>query len=234
MRYFVMGDVHGCCEELINLLDSLNINKSEDTVIFVGDYFDRGPKSYEVWCTLKELKKDMGERCVLLRGNHEVMLVDYLNKVDSTWTYNGYKATIQSFFIKNDISLDEVADWIKKETVYYYSCNLFDVVHAGRDLDDLSKEDKDTLIWDRSLFSGRDWEGKFTFIGHTSLRENPAILTKELKELLDYEKEYDIPNSGVIDIDTGCVYGNKLSAAEVTEDGKFKLHFVPSSVEKRN
>ena len=227
-KTFVVGDIHGCYDELIQLVNSLNIDAEKDTIIFVGDYFDRGPKSYEVWKYLCELKQNMGERCVLLRGNHEVMMIDYLNHTDSCWTYNGYKPTIQSFWENNNIPLNDIADWIKKETVFYYSSELFDVVHAGRELDDLSKEDKDTLIWDRSLFQGRDWCGKFTFIGHTALQNKPAILSKGVKELLDYGKEYDIPNSGVIDIDTGCVYGNKLTAAEMTENNKIILHYICS------
>ena len=71
MRRIFIGDVHGCYEQLIALLDAIKLDRENDELIFVGDYIDRGPASYEVVMLLKELKETMGDRCTLLRGNHE-------------------------------------------------------------------------------------------------------------------------------------------------------------------
>lgn len=47
-RIIVMGDVHGCLDELKDLLDEVSYDKDNDTVILVGDLVDKGPYSLEV------------------------------------------------------------------------------------------------------------------------------------------------------------------------------------------
>ena len=231
-KTFIIGDVHGCNDKLVELLNKIQLNREEDTVIFVGDYFDRGPKSYEVWCTLKELKKDMGERCVLVRGNHEVMLCDYVLGLDNNWMNNGYETTIRSFVNQNGVSLGEIRKWIEETTVRYYEGPFFDVVHAGREEEDLSKEDPDFLIWDRSLYRGRSYDGKLTFTGHSPYG-SPLFSLAGRIGILDHEHAYDLPEYGAINLDTACVYGGKLTAAEISEDKKIRLHSVESGREER-
>ena len=73
MRTIVIGDVHGCAGALKALIGKVKPEK-EDRLILLGDLFDRGPESWEVFETVKALEKSLGERFVLLLGNHE----DYL------------------------------------------------------------------------------------------------------------------------------------------------------------
>ena len=56
MRTYVIGDIHGCPDELARLIDKLPLNSS-DHVVFLGDYVDRGPDSNEVISYLIELQR---------------------------------------------------------------------------------------------------------------------------------------------------------------------------------
>jgi protein phosphatase len=72
----VIGDLHGDLESLISILQSSGFTRkmtaSKDaTVIFLGDYGDRGARSAEVYYTVMKLKLAFPEQVVLLSGNHE-------------------------------------------------------------------------------------------------------------------------------------------------------------------
>jgi protein phosphatase len=72
----VVGDLHGDLESLISILQisrftqKLTAHKNT-TLIFLGDYGDRGAHSAEVYYTVLRLKLAFPEQVVLLRGNHE-------------------------------------------------------------------------------------------------------------------------------------------------------------------
>jgi hypothetical protein len=72
----VVGDLHGDLESLIRILKSnfflQKITRSKDTtLIFLGDYGDRGTHSAEVYYTVLRLKLSFPEQVILMRGNHE-------------------------------------------------------------------------------------------------------------------------------------------------------------------
>ena len=72
---WVIGDVHGFADTLVNLLDSLNLG-SRDRVVLLGDLIDRGPKSCEVIQIARE-----DPQIFSILGNHEDMM---LNSFDET------------------------------------------------------------------------------------------------------------------------------------------------------
>ena len=74
MKTFVIGDIHGCCRAFDGLLEKLQPDPSSDRLILLGDLFDRGPDSWEIFQRVKILADLYGSRFVLIRGNHE----DYL------------------------------------------------------------------------------------------------------------------------------------------------------------
>jgi serine/threonine protein phosphatase 1 len=47
-KIFAIGDIHGCLEKLQALIQSLGADPQKDTLIFIGDYIDRGNSSREV------------------------------------------------------------------------------------------------------------------------------------------------------------------------------------------
>ena len=74
-KIFVVGDIHGCLEKLVTLMDKLPINYNQDLLIFIGDYIDRGPNSFEVVRYLIELK-NLKPDTIFIKGNHEDMLAE--------------------------------------------------------------------------------------------------------------------------------------------------------------
>lgn len=81
---WVVSDIHGCWQRLMDELKRLHFNPYEDLLISVGDLIDRGPES--VKCL--ELMQESWFRAV--RGNHEQMAIDALSNNDfALWTING-------------------------------------------------------------------------------------------------------------------------------------------------
>ena len=75
-KIFAIGDIHGCHSRLINLLDRIPCDKDHDTLVFIGDYINRGPDSRKVLDTLLEVQQTYAHP-VFLKGNHEQMILEY-------------------------------------------------------------------------------------------------------------------------------------------------------------
>ena len=54
MSHYVIGDVQGCYDELINLCSKIKFNPKKDTLIFAGDLVNRGPKS-RLWTSINKI-----------------------------------------------------------------------------------------------------------------------------------------------------------------------------------
>lgn len=224
MRNIIIGDVHGCYDELIALLTRINFNDREDKIIFLGDYTDRGTQSYEVYRLLRGLKQQMENRCVLLYGNHEDLVFDYYEDNDPNWKRNGGKETLKSFKTHN-VSLDRYTNWISKNTQLWYKCKRYQACHAGLENKPLDKQYEEVLLWDRSAIRQGFYKGPLTIVGHTPLNEPTWIgpVNNEVEYIpLQYYEWYDLPLEGLIAIDTGCGKGGYLTAL-IIEKTQFYL-----------
>lgn len=224
VRYIVVGDVHGCYDELIALLIKVDFDDKRDCIIFLGDYTDRGPKAYEVYRFLRGLKLEMGTRCILLFGNHEELIMDYYDTFDPNWKRNGGKTT-QKSFKQHNLSLRRYTDFIDKYTNSYYQGKTFQACHAGLENKPLSEQELEVLIWDRSAVKQGFYKGPLTIVGHTPLN-NPVWVgpINDEPEYIIYKEgiKYDIPKYGLIAIDTGCAMGGKLTTV-VFEHNKMEF-----------
>lgn len=81
-RTFVIGDIHGDLAALTTLLGRLPELTAEDTIVFLGDFIDRGPHSAEVVELVRALHEHVPARIVALRGNHEDA---WLRVIDQGW-----------------------------------------------------------------------------------------------------------------------------------------------------
>lgn len=74
--HYVIGDVHGCYDEMMALLNKIEAQDSEAIIYFVGDFIDRGPKVWEVleWA-MEHITLDGKYRAV--RGNHEELVLEW-------------------------------------------------------------------------------------------------------------------------------------------------------------
>lgn len=70
-RTIAIGDIHGDISHLDRLLGRLPKLEREDTLVFLGDYVDRGPSSAEVVARVREIQGTSPAKVVALRGNHE-------------------------------------------------------------------------------------------------------------------------------------------------------------------
>lgn len=90
-RLVAIGDIHGCVHTLKDLLNRVSYSSQTDTLVFIGDYIDRGYFSYEVVDMLIKLQHQVGkDKVVCLRGNHEQMAIDaYRHGNYPLWYRNG-------------------------------------------------------------------------------------------------------------------------------------------------
>ena len=73
MSTYVMGDIHGCYDELVQMMKVIDF-KDSDRLILVGDYIDRGRQNYE----MLQFIGNCPENILLLRGNHEEEFIAYV------------------------------------------------------------------------------------------------------------------------------------------------------------
>lgn len=224
MKTIIIGDVHGCYKELVRLLDQLKLTDFVDKIIFLGDLIDRGRDSFNVLQLVKLLKEKNPENIVYIRGNHEQMMLDcVLHNTDDNWMRNGADSTIASF---DDVDLMfEAAKWIEDNTVFYYEDHLFIAAHAFYDKNYLGSPILiDRMIWDRTHLERNLYSGKLLIVGHTPLKSPIYQTTQGANSpiILPYRIEMKLPQNGMIDLDTACTFGNKLTAM-VIEDDKFYL-----------
>lgn len=203
MGLIAIGDIHGCRQSLDGLLDQLNPS-SDDHLLFVGDYIDRGPDSKGVIERLLDLREEVP--CTFLRGNHEAMMIDYLDSGSfGLWRMNGGVSTLQSY-LRNGNSEIEIpaahAEFVR-ETKLYHETEDFLFVHAGlrpeRTIEDnLEDPDEEVLLWERSHLEASKvaWE-KTVVCGHTP-------------------QPHPINREKLILIDTGCVYHTKPGMGRLT------------------
>lgn len=194
MKRYVIGDIHGCYDELCGLLDKIykHADGKPHKLIFVGDYVDRGPDSKNVVHQIMELEK---AGAVALMGNHEDMILSG-ELMYATQTLVSFNGTV------HDPMPEWALNWMKSLPKYYEDDTII-VAHAGMQPGIPMNEQKDTfLLWYRypSLFGANS--GKHFYHGHTP-------------QMGKIEQVADRTN-----VDTACVYGGHLTAAIVGDDGK--------------
>ncbi len=115
MRIYAVGDIHGrldLLEEILYVIryDKARRDKAETTLVFLGDYVDRGPDSKGVVThLLSELPPDITP--VFLKGNHESLLLAFLDEPEDglTWLQNGGNAALLSYGVEPKIILDALS-----------------------------------------------------------------------------------------------------------------------------
>ena len=228
-RIVIITDLHGCYDECRQLLNKLSFEKDRDRLINLGDTIDRGPKIYEVFEFLRGLKEEMKERCVLIRGNHEQMMLDSIDRkrFGKRLCYmNSGEKTVFSF-ISHKHKINEFRDWYE-QMPYYYVDERFIAVHACLVDEDPGKNEIDTLIWGRDT----DYTGKLVLTGHTPYRIPLYFNGLNSTGAITEDRWGRLPTNGMIALDTGCVYGNKLTGMVIEED-RFMVTSVPSTVKTK-
>ncbi|MBV1960984.1 MAG: metallophosphoesterase, partial [Immundisolibacteraceae bacterium] len=103
MATWAIGDIQGCLDELIELLDAIRFQPRDDHLWFVGDLVNRGPKSLE---TLRFIR-DLGDAATVVLGNHDFHLLAVAAGVGKLHR----KDTLQPILDAPD--RDELLDWLR-------------------------------------------------------------------------------------------------------------------------
>lgn len=198
-RILAIGDVHGCLFALDALLDFVQLQPA-DTLIFLGDYVDRGPNSRGVLERLVELSTR--PNTIFLRGNHDLWMENARD--DRQWFVSwlsggvGGLETLQSY---GDFKNIPQAHWqFLDNLVEYHETENEIFVHGAVDAElELSDQHQQVLLWERVNNQAPHFSGKRVICGHTS-QKNGLPLNR----------------SHAVCIDTFCYGGGWLSALDVT------------------
>ncbi len=195
--YIAIGDIHGMAGHLDALLAQV---PTGGTLVFLGDYIDRGPQAPDVLTRLLALEAE--RPCVFLRGNHEALalasLVDGDAEMERVWLRNGGTTTLKSY----RWTLPEAHVAFLQRTRTIFLTPLYCFVHAGLrpGVSPEATPDHDRL-WLREPFLSADYDwGRLVIHGHTPTTDGQPDVRPHR-----------------INIDTGAVYGGPLTALVLPE-----------------
>lgn len=202
-----IGDIHGCFDQMKQLIEDVRSRYEVNKWVFLGDYIDRGPDSKKVLDFLmdRERKEIIKDYYIFLKGNHEEMM--QFN--EHYWSYNGGNETLKSFEVDNWHRIPkEYIGWIEKLD-YYHDDGLRFFVHAGVTQKPPQHTSRNEMLWVRGSFltSTKDW-GRLIVHGHTPTYGKPQATPYR------------------INLDTGCVFGQKLTAAVFVDYQVQPIEFI--------
>jgi serine/threonine protein phosphatase 1 len=216
-KIFAIGDIHGCHDKLVALLKRLPFDKTNDTLIFLGDYLNRGKESRKVIDTLVELKKEC-RNTIFLRGNHEQELLSYSETGD-----------VETLRLLRKIGVDATTESYNVSARRLQGLACFPPEHQQFLLDL-----QFCHITDHYIFTHADFHedilvppGKtadtasYCFNMEAQLLSSRRLMEKQPTNLdkiivfghIPFELPLVTPDR--IGIDTGAVYGNILTALEL-------------------
>jgi serine/threonine protein phosphatase 1 len=186
MKTYIVGDIRGRCAQLVSLLEMLPRDPETDTLVFLGDLVDRGADAPGCVDHVSKLCRENPERVICLRGNHEQMVLDFLEGWSHLWltpvvggerTFQQY--TGQSVRIDTEKDLEEMRLVFQKsfpaehlsfmrELPFYHEDEYAIYVHAGLDEGKHPSESSTTsLLWMRDMDFYKNYRGKPCVFGHT-------------------------------------------------------------------
>lgn len=219
-RYVIVGDVHGCYDELVELLASLQFNRETDFLISTGDLIDRGPGVRQVLEFMAGLPN-----ALFAWGNHENKLYRLL-KGNPVRVDMGLQKTLDQIpeltCPENSVARTLLRSWMEEKMHYIIQTPAGFVVHGGFDPNRPPHEQReDTCMYaryvggkDHSDAAGDYWFKTWkaaqggVFFGHIVLNAKES------------------PKGPTWGLDGGCVFGGELRAWD-SRDGQ--VHSVPAA-----
>ena len=202
-RTFVIGDIHGCYDELISLIKKMGLD-TEDMLVSVGDIVDRGNKSKEVY------------EYFINRPNSKVIIGNHERK-----HINGVLSYAQEI-VKVQFGQDyqTFLNWLNTLS-YSYETEEAIIVHAAFEHDKPLRNQKDEVL-SGSTSGERHLEKKYgpeTYWSNYYEGEKPIIYGHHVVG------EFPIIKNNTYGIDTGSCHGGFLTAIELPG---FIIHQVKS------
>ncbi|UWR35715.1 serine/threonine protein phosphatase (plasmid) [Sulfitobacter sp. W027] len=218
--FFAIGDVHGCAVQLEKLLAELDgIASGEENLVFLGDYIDRGPQTREVLTRLYDLNRRMPGRTTCLMGNHERMMLDFIDDPAGDglhWLQNGGFETLKSFGVltvqhrldsstciglanRLEAALPRgMQEWLRALPLQWSSGNMHCVHAAMSPRRAPHVQRAQTLLWGHPNFLNTAREDSSVVVhGHTIVKQAGLSASR-------------------ISLDTGAYRTGRLSAARIS------------------
>lgn len=254
MATYVVGDVHGCFDELQALLELAQFDQKQDQLWLTGDLIGRGPKSLQ---TLRFVKS-LGDSAKVVLGNHDLHLLAIHQGIHSD------RESDKLSELLNAPDCDELLTWLRFQPLFLRHSEFnFVMVHAGispqwtiqkaqgyaQEVQNIlwSNEFKSLLknmygnhpaSWDDDLqgierlrfiinvFTRMRYcllDGSLEFTNKLSPEKTDSTILKPWFEINTLDQSSGIVfghwaallgnviRPGIYALDTGCVWGNKLS-----------------------
>jgi hypothetical protein len=236
-RTVVVGDVHGCLEELHMLLDLCGLSPG-DRLVFVGDLIDRGPDPVGV----VRLVRKLGAECLL--GNHESKALAWRRQQDDLARKAEERRKKDPKWappVKKDPHSEIHAEWmgLSAEDLGWMRSELPAVlslserwlaVHAGFEDKPLGRQSEEKVLvtrflWEDSGFMapiGRDLRQPPGTVFWTERWRGPdsVVYGHHVHDLQDPRVDQCGDGVECVGIDTGCVFGGRLTAMILGPDGR--------------
>lgn len=225
--HYAIGDVHGCYDEMIGLIEKIEAKDPDAKIYFVGDFIDRGPDVYKcIQWMMKNIKP--GGKYQSVRGNHEQMVIEWYDefcKWAKTLEENGEKieehlsdmpGTFYDFcdlLVENEIldqeKIREIVDMFKSlplsievEITSVYGVPLtYRIVHACYDHQAVDAQVfQDKCLWER--YHVNTYNNDIIVHGHT-----PTI-SGDYRGPWGNRKGMICYDLGDINVDGGCVFSH--------------------------
>lgn len=228
---YAIGDVHGEADryrkllEYISDLHAINYRGSAMKIIQIGDLVDRGPDSFAAIELAMELERSQPKNFIHLRGNHEQMMLDAIDASKQSamdnWLGNGGIRTLDSYHHAGYAEVPaEHINWLRaRKTMYCDKETKMVFVHAGIDLETFPNCPDHVRLWTRSpqFFASDQWtnenlEGWCVVHGHTPTK--------------NFMPEIDGVHGRRINIDTGAVFGGRLTAAILAPGEPVRFYYA--------
>lgn len=224
---YAIGDIHGRSDLLDLMLQKITADAKDSrstrpvTVVFLGDYIDRGPNSAKVIEDLATLGGTPGVHLVFLMGNHERAMLDFMSNPSKgrRWLGMGGFQTLKSYGVRpvhpgaSDDDMMECADaliqkvgpcktFLREKLDLYHVIGNVMFVHAAAQPDlQVDEQSEAVLLWGNNDFMRYGGPSDYWVVhGHT-ISDNPE---RHLNR---------------IGVDTGAYISGILSAARIDADG---------------
>ncbi len=223
MRTLVVGDIHGKLTLFNLLLDKMEYRAGEDRLILIGDLVDRGEDSRGVVARAIELKRESPNNVIVLRGNHEAMMLAALGAPESEqaelWYYNGGIETLQSYMDeKGECDVPEehwdflasLPTWYEDDYAIYVHASLPEN-DEGDFLHPAEAPESPEIYWSRNRRFFLEYSGKTVVFGHT------------ITGMIFGERGEVWLRDSLICVDTGAYLTGVLSAIELPSRRVFSV-----------
>ena len=122
MSTYAIGDIQGCFDDFLALLERIQFSPARDTLWFTGDLVNRGTQSVEVL----RFVRDLGERAVTVLGNHDLHLLAVASGAAKLRPKDSFMDVLEAD------DRDSLLAWLRRRPLLHHDANLgYTLLHAG-------------------------------------------------------------------------------------------------------